>query len=65
MKCSTMFVMLLCRELRAEPDHFNASSDKMDRVLAPRFQILNLVPESTQVLMEDLETSKFLFPLVF
>ncbi|XP_054275672.1 uncharacterized protein LOC128994876 isoform X1 [Macrosteles quadrilineatus] len=49
------FSQYLVRELKAEPEQVNASSEKTDRVLAPRFQILNLVPDSPQVVQEDFE----------
>ncbi|XP_046678096.1 uncharacterized protein LOC124365971 isoform X2 [Homalodisca vitripennis] len=54
------FSHYLVRELRADPEQINISftseKDKMDRVLAPRFNILNLVPDSTQLIQEDFET---------
>lgn len=51
-------VVFCFRELRTEPEQVNATSDKIDRVLAPRFQILNLVPDSPQIVQEDFEIGR-------
>lgn len=56
-----MLTYLSCsRELRADPDAFNSSSEKVDRFLTPKFQILNLVPDSPKVFQDEAETRKFI-----